>query len=426
MNNSAETEYIERCLTLIESRLNWGSSEQWTSYDFEKLSIEIQAATSVMLSVTTLKRLWGRLKYTSVPATTTLNTLANFAGYIDWREFKHQIKPEAQTTGQISTVSVKPTIKTPAGKSKYWLPVLFSIALISLFLLFSYVKTDSPIDTSIYSFSSNKIKTEGVPNSVIFNYKAAAAGNDSVFISQSWDISRKVLVPKDKDTYSAIYYKPGYYRAKLIIGNQAVKEHDLMISSGGWVAMIDNDPGTPLYFKNKEIIKNDRVEVAEDLLSKYNLPLQPRLPALKFFNVKDMGGISNDHFIFETVLKSDFYQGTAACQRVEVLILCKDDVISIPLCSKGCIGNLSLYVAGKTVESSDTDLSAFGADLNQWVKLKVEAKNHQMYFFINDKPAYTLPFSHQPSDIIGLEYRFNGTGAVKNTKFIKDGQVTGL
>jgi len=45
---------------------------------------------------------------------------------------------------------------------------------------------------------------------------------------------------------------------------------------------------------------------------------------------------------------------------------------------------------------------------------------------INDKPAYSLPFSHQPSDIIGIEYRFNGTGAIKNTKFIKDGQVTGL
>lgn len=426
MNNRAETEYIEKCLKLIESQINRGASEQWTSYDFEKLSIEIQTVTGVLLSVTTLKRLWGRLKYTSVPTTTTLNTLANFAGYFDWGEFKHQIKLEPQAIGQTNTAPVKYAAKKSAGKSRYWLPVLFSIALISLFLLFSYVKTDSPVDTSIYNFSSNKIKTEGVPNSVIFNYNAAAAGNDSVFISQSWDISRKVSVPKDKDTYSSIYYKPGYYRAKLIIGNQTVKEHDLMISSGGWVAMIDNDPGTPLYFKNSEILKRDGVEVAEDLFSQYNVPLQPKLPALRFFNVQDMGGISNDHFVFETVLKSNFYQGTAACQRVEVLILCKDDVISIPLCSKGCVGDLALYVAGETIESSDTDLSAFGADLNQWVKLKVEAKNHQMHFFINDKPVYSLPFSYQPSDIIGLEYRFNGTGAVKNTKFVKDGQVTGL
>ncbi|WP_316744289.1 hypothetical protein [Pedobacter antarcticus] len=426
MNNSAETEYIEKCLTLIESRINWGASEQWTSYDFEKLSIEIQTATGVLLSVTTLKRLWGRLKYTSVPTTTTLNTLANFAGYFDWREFKHQIKLEPQAIGQTSTAPVKSVVKKSAGKSGYWFPVLFSIALISLFVLFSYVKTDSPIDTSIYNFSSNKIKTEGVPNSVIFNYNAAAAGNDSVFISQSWDISRKVSVPKDKDTYSSIYYKPGYYQAKLIIGNQTVKEHDLMISSGGWVVMIDNDPGTPLYFKNSEILKRDGVEVAEDLFSQYNVPLQPKLPALRFFNVQDMGGISNDHFIFETILKSNFHQGTAACQRVEVLILCKDDVISIPLCSKGCVGDLTLYVAGEMIESSDTDLSAFGADLNQWVNLKVEAKNHQMHFFVNGKEAYSLPFSHQPSDIIGIEYRFNGTGAVKNTKFVKDGQVTGL
>lgn len=422
MNNIAEAEYIEKCLKLIESRVNWGPSEQWTSYDFEKLSIEIQTATGVLLSVTTLKRLWGRLKYTSVPTTTTLNTLANFAGYSDWREFKYQIKPEPQIIGQTSTSPVKSAIK----KSGYWLPVLFSITLIGLFLLFSYVKTETPVDPSIYNFSSNKIKTEGVPNSVIFNYDATAAGDDSVFISQSWDVSRRVSVPKHKDTYSAIYYKPGFYQAKLIIGNQTVKEHDLMISSGGWVAMIDNDPDTPLYFKNSEILKRDRVEVTEDLLSQYSVPLQPQLPVLRFFNVQDMGGISNDHFVLETTLKSNFHQGTAACQRVEVLILCKDDVISIPLCSKGCVGDLALYVAGKMIESSDTDLSAFGADLNQWVTLKVEAKNHLIHFFVNDKEAYSLPFSHQPSAIIGIEYRFNGTGAVKNTKFIKDGQITGL
>eukprot|EP01132_Coremiostelium_polycephalum_P013824 gene13824-16811_t len=91
MNNSPELQHLKKCLELIESKLGRGLAQDWTGYDFEKLSIEIQEATAVVLSVTTLKRLWGRLKYTSMPAITTLNTLAKFLGYKDWRDFKNEV-----------------------------------------------------------------------------------------------------------------------------------------------------------------------------------------------------------------------------------------------------------------------------------------------------------------------------------------------
>jgi hypothetical protein len=378
------------------------------------------------LSVTTLKRLWGKLKYTNVPTATTLNTLAKFAGYQDWRTFKLK-EPLGHTGMPVPKVAIiEKGISKTSGKWKYWLPGLFSLLAVSCFVLLSNVKTKAPIDASAYKFSSNKIKVEGVPNSVIFNYDAAAADTDSVFITQSWDVSRKVAVPRKKNIYSTIYYNPGYYRAKLIIENQIVKEHDLMISSDGWMAMIYKDGKVPLYFKKNEVLKDHKVEVNEALLSRYHLSLQPSLPALRFYNVQDMSGIKNDHFIFETSLKSDFSQGTAACQRVDVMIMCKDDIITIPLSSKGCVGDLSLYAAGMNVQSKDADLSKFGCDLNQWVELRVESKNRHLRFFINGEQAYSLTFPNEPTDIIGLQYRFNGTGAVKNTRFIKDQQVLRL
>lgn len=432
MNNSLEIKHIKKCLELIENRLNWGPGSDWKGYDFEKLSIEIQEATAVVLSVTTLKRLWGKLKYTNVPTATTLNTLAKFAGYQDWRTFKHKEPleyPESPVPeGAMTEVSVKEKkIRKTSEKWKYWLLGFFSVlVMITGLLLLSNMNTTISIDASAYKFSSNKIKTAGVPNSVIFNYDAAAARTDAVFISQSWDVSRKVAVSRQKNIYSAIYYNPGYYRAKLIIENQIVKEHDLMISSDGWMAMIYKDGNVPLYFKKEEVLKDHRIEVNEELLSSYHLPLQPSLPALRFYNVQDMGGIKNDHFIFETSLKSDFSKGTAACQRLEVLIMCKNDVIIIPLSSKGCVGDLSLYAAGTEVQSKDADLSKFGCDLDQWVALRVESKNRHLRFFINGEQAYSVTFPNEPSDIIGLQYRFSGTGAVKNTRLIKDRQVINL
>lgn len=426
MNNSLEINHIKRCLALVEGRLNWGNSNDWTSYDFEKLSETIQQATGVTLSVTTLKRLWGKLKYDNIPATTTLNTLAQFAGYRDWREFKQQA-PSEPLSAEMPEKEVPgkemPEKKPESRKWLYGLGILLPVAGI-LYVLFLSNATIR-IDPADYKFNSNKTVTEGVPNSVIFTYDAKAAGKVPVSIAQSWDLRRKVTVPADKQEYSAIYYTPGYFRAKLIVGEQVVKEHDLMISSGGWLALAEQEKGIPVYFKKEEFLKDSGVVVDEALFSAYNLPLQPSVPALRIYNVQDLG-IKNDHFTLETTLKSDFRKGTAACQKVEILILCKSDVIIIPLCAKGCVGDIFLVAAGTVVKSSKADLSGFGCDLDQWVKLKVETINKQMRFFVNGKEVYTLTFTDPPADIVGLQYRFNGPGAVKDTRFMKGNRVIDL
>jgi hypothetical protein len=211
-----------------------------------------------------------------------------------------------------------------------------------------------------------------------------------------------------------------------MVNKQIVKEHDLMIGSGGWLALVEQEPGTPLYFRKNEVMKGNGVDVNETLLSQYHLPLQPVPPALRFFYVQPFGDLKNDHFTFETTLKSDFRQGTAACQRVEVLILCKNDVIFIPLCAPGCVGELSLFAAGTAINSRNADLSKFGADLAQWVKLRVVTHNRHMQFYVNDTAAAELTFSNPPSDIVGVQYRFSGTGAVKDTRFTKDSTVIEL
>lgn len=480
MNNSFEINYIRTCLELAEARLNRGDSSEWTTYDFEKLSEAIEEVTGVMLSVTTLKRLWGKLKYTNMPATTTLNTLAQFAGYADWREFKRLVAPlpgafpvtrdNGSLPGDIAAGADATTVNTVAGGSTgntapghmptgnmannqaaysrpttgaspviapvatprkrrkwtYWLLALLPLGILVYALLLSNTKPGKPLNTNDFSFSSNKIVREGVPNSVIFNYNAAAAGKDSVFISQSWDIRRKIPVPAKENTFTTIYYTPGYFRAKLMVNKQIVKEHDLMIGSGGWLALVEQQPGTPLYFRKNEVMKGNSVEVDETLLSQYHLPLQPDPPALCFFYVQSFGDLRNDHFTFETTLKSGFRQGTAACQRVEVMILCKNDVIVIPLCAPGCVGELALFAAGTTINSRNTDLSKFGANLTEWVKLRVVTQNRHMQFYVNDSSAAELTFSNPPSDIVGVQYRFAGTGAVKDTRFMKDSTVIEL
>jgi hypothetical protein len=257
---------------------------------------------------------------------------------------------------------------------------------------------------------------KGLPNSVVFNYDASKAKTDSVFIVQTWDIRRKTLVSKQSKSHSAIYYYPGYFRTKLIADGIVVKTHDLQIATDGWLPLIEAEPN-PIYLTKKDCVKNNIIEVTEQTLKANNLGLLPVAPKVRFFNQGDFGDLMNDNFTFETKVKSGFKGGSNACQSVEVLIQCKDDIIIIPLCNKACIGNLILNVAGIQLDSKSVDLSKFGADMSQWVHLMVVAKNKHVQLFVNGVEAYSLTFPNVPTGIVGVQYRFNGIGVVKDTEF---------
>lgn len=433
MTTNDEQVHIKACLHEIATRLNWGSPANWANADFEKLADLIAAKTGVQLSVSTLKRIWGKVSYNNAPSLTTLDTLAAFLDHANWRAYQQQFRPPANPTPILFPEPAEAVAALPGKnpvpvtrprsstiKRKPLLYILAGILVILVLIGFMTAQRKAKPDPSKFSYAVNKVMSEGVPNSVVFTYDATAATTDSVFIQQTWDIRRKTLVPKDKHEHSAIYYYPGYFRTRLMVGGEEVKFHNLMITSDGWLGLIENNP-VPFYFKKEEYIKGDRVEVDTNTLRAYQLSLHPQAPKIRFFNQRDLGTLQNDHFTFETKLKNDFNAGTGVCQTVQVLIQCKNDIIIIPLAAKTCIGDLNLVACGTGVTSKEADLSKFGADLSQWTTLRVESRNKQMTFFVNGVQAYSLTFRNGPTGIVGLQYRFNGVGAVKDTWF-RDGE----
>ena len=413
---------VRKCLGQIEGSLGWGPSDSWTTYDFSKLSDEVHKRTQVRLSVTTLKRLWGKLKYENEPTLTTLNTLARYAGFEDWRNFcHHETEPDPVPV----PVAAKQSQQKKARLSGYWFLSVIPLAVLVVYSLTLSRGKPGKINPEDFEFRADKVKTEGVPNSVIFTYDASAAETDSIFIVQTWDITRKKVVSKSNNTHSAMYYYPGYFNAKLIVDTEIVKTHDLWITSDGWLALVEGEP-VPLYFRKDEYRFDDRVEITEDLLKKYNYTLNPAPPRIRFFNQRDLGDIMNDNFVFETTLKTEFNEGKGACQFVQVLIQCKNDIIAIPLVAKACIGELQIYYCGAGAKAADTDLSKFGADLTQWTTLRVETVNKHVIFFVNGEKAYELDFPNDPTGVVGVQYRFDGVGSVKDTRFAWGGNVVKL
>src|SRR5688500_20260799 len=111
---------LSKAKELIESKINWGDSKDWTNQDFVALSEKIQQQLNVPLSHVTLKRIWGKVKYESLPNTHTLNTLVQFVGYENWREFKIKNGNDAQPRHQEETKELSDVVELTLPKRKYY------------------------------------------------------------------------------------------------------------------------------------------------------------------------------------------------------------------------------------------------------------------------------------------------------------------
>lgn len=405
----------EKLKEAVEGRLARGPAGDWTNYDFERLSEEILSVTSVSLSVSTLKRFFGKVKYGSSPSITTLNALAVFAGYSDWRHFESST---GKTEKEEPPAEAKPSVLV----RRRTLPLrgyLFSgISVVLVVFALFYWRSMPSYDPADFTFSSKTILTSGLPNSVIFDYDATRIkDSDSAFISQTWDVRRKYAIDKNARHHSSIYYYPGYFRAKLMAGDQVLKEHDIQISTDGWLGLVTAPWGErPLYFEKAEIAKAGAIEVSEELLQRYNLSLHPELPEVRLYNQSNLKGFYTDNFEFETEVRSGFSEGKAACQRVDIYLQAKNDILIMALSRPECVGDLFLGGFGVGTNSQEEDLSGLGSELNDWVKVKVTCVARELSFYVNDKLVYQNRITNPAAEIVGVQYRFEGPGGVRNTR----------
>lgn len=443
---------IRQVIKLYEEKTGWGDSTQWSNQDFLQLSELIREQTGVTISHVTLKRIWGKVKYESLPNTHTLNTLVLFLGYENWRDFSVKRAngegehvagapagavgtltgtgfpgphgaDEPPGTGEIPEAAGAAGPGVPGGpgdrevvarRRERWMrrAVLATVplALVFLILLFLHGQQPSP-QAQDYVFTSKKTVSMGLPNSVVFNYDATRSPDDSVVIQQSWDTTRRVRVPKSAHQYTSIYYYPDFYHATLQVHGKVVKTHSLLIESDGWLPVVAQDP-VPVYFTKADAMVDGKMQLTVDQIRQKNIPMQPKPPTVFFFNVKDFGEIYSDNFTFETSLKDDYSEGSNACQETRVYLLCQGTAIWIPLSARGCISNSDLFFTYYYTSGKREDLSAFGVDFSKYVKLRIESDSGRARILINDKLAYTVPRHIIRSKIIGIDFQFRGTGSV--------------
>ncbi len=401
-----EVYYIGKLREQIEAQLGWGDPADWSSRNFEALSERIFEATGTQLSHTTLKRIWGRVRYTANPSDTTLDTLAQFAGYESWLLFK---QAERRVPSTAITSGNKRSFRWPLSL-KIGIPVL----VLGLLLAFFWPQSDVPFseaDLENVQFSVRKI-TEGLPNTVVFDYDVAGLSAERIQIQQKWDERKRVEVEKGQTQAAVTYFYPGYFNAKLVLDGQIVRTQDLYIQSNGWLVAIEDEP-QPQYILDKELLQNGQLAVDSTVLALANRE-EPK--TLSYFYLTDFH-VPTGAFTLETAFRNTWRSGQSVCQNSRVLITGTEGCINLPFAIPGCTGALNLFLNGTYVYGDRTDLSAFGCDFQDFEHLKVEVADDFMQVWLNEKLIYENAIDADFGELVGVKYSFLGAGEVDFVRY---------
>jgi hypothetical protein len=412
-----EKPYIVLWRELAEQTLELEESANWGEYEFEKLSDLIFEKTNTRLSVSTLKRIWERVRYNSNPTTVTLNVLAQVTGFADWRAFKKHADK-----GKI--ISPVTTIAKPSTRNRILIPLFLFLVVFAgffWFILSPKIKHSSSPTYAGVSFQS-RIVSNGLPNSVVFNYDASGYHSNNVSIQQSWDPKRREKVSGDAHQHTSIYYYPGYFNAKLVVDGDIKKTSSLFIQTKGWVGIVDKAP-SPVYLDSSGIYLHGGLGIIGTSFSSIKGSPEFNDAWVNFYNFKDFGAISGDNFSFETTLRNTATANQSSCRRVSVEIIGTSNAIAIPLADKGCIAVLNISAGDLSINGKDHDWSALGCDFTSFQHLSFTVMNGQLSIELNNKKVLSIPMKQNIGKIVGIRIGFEGPGEIKDVKLSNSQKV---
>ncbi|MEM9364298.1 MAG: hypothetical protein AAGA43_16775 [Bacteroidota bacterium] len=391
--------YIQHCIKLIEVKLGWGSSHSWHNDMFVELSERIQQETKVLLSPVTLKRVWGRIAYESAPSITTLNTLGQFAGFENWRDFKGNI-PKKRSSGIVRKIQSNLGIIVLSAS-------VMTLVFISFYSLKAVPVAKSPIDPTQIVFKSKPI-TQGLPNSVVFDVNLLGIQSDSIHIQQYWDPKKTISLTKDQKQATGQYYFPGYFRAKLLVDSEVIKQHDLFIKTEGWLGTLDYGP-IPKYFESSKI-HSDKLSFPEEAFTE--ITSNEKTLTSTFHMVKAFDSISGDNFELRSILKNTYHDVWAVCQKTSIIVLGTKGAMVVTLGIPGCASELWVMMNDTFTNGKKQDLSSLGLDLSTEKEIHLRVEKKALRVSSGDKTLFEGTYSETLGRIAGIRYRFLGAGEV--------------
>ncbi|MEL6864821.1 MAG: hypothetical protein AAFP19_10390 [Bacteroidota bacterium] len=401
----SEREYLRSCLLEIEQQLLLDREQEGLKRrHFEYIAKMVEEKSGVNLSLSTIKRIWKE-DFVHMPHPTTLDALVALLGHRDWQTYRQQVEASQ--------------LPPPVPPQKRYAPNWLWLLLIPLLILATFLLLPSasnhPAKPQIkgpIQFSASTTRTQGVPNTVSFDYDVSAVKADSFCIQLSWNERNRMAIAPGQGVLSGTYYTPSYHKARLIANEEVIARADVFIQSDGWMPYLRYNrlDRIPIYFNEPSYTHDGVFGLKKEVLEKANIDID-QIYDVRYANIQRFPGIRDGSFSLTTRLRCDSI-GPLVCPLIDLMLVFEKNIFDLELINKGCEGNVGLYIGGASFDGEDTDLRGLGCAVYEWQDLNFRVENRKAGLWLNKQLVIQSEYSEDFGDLVGVIYSFSGTGFV--------------
>ena len=428
-------DYLYDCITAVIKKLEWGSVENWGDRDYILLSDLLYQKSGLKISKNTLKNLFKNAGQEKdyFPQQATRDALCVFLGYANWSDFIRNHQDAA--------------MKSRAGKGKMKMPgfpqiVVFILVLFTGFALLLWYSGKHKTDKNEYNIVFDASPRTGkAPHTVSFIYDISELPENGIFLDYHYEHHKagyqRKLLEKTSDTINHCFQIPGNYHVTLRTKDTVLSSIPIHVSSNGWICMVSDRYSETmeknkthrfpefkhlvfnLYHIFKDTIKDEKLYIPPSTVEAFGI--NPIFYFTEFRNIRDFE-CSGDDCTLEIKFKNAHREGGISCFDSQFILQGDSSYAKITLVEQGCYRYANAVIGKEVISGEDQDLSALQFDLSRWKIMRIETKNNQISFFMDDELFFQRPYNVPLRNIIGLVFTFKGSGAIDYVKLF-DGNM---
>lgn len=417
---------LDRCCELISEKMGNTDIAAWSNSDYVKLSGLLYRKTSVQISPSTLKRIFGKVKTTEryYPQKATRNALAKYAGYEDWDQFalaQSKIIPiDKGDTVLITDTSLihLPVFKRLSRKNKIKKYGAFAILLATAaFLLVVQItgSKNNPV-SNLHGAELICKNPEGEnPHTAAFMIRPLMelSGDTSGYKVDFGDGRSAKTVPVNK-IFNYYYEIPGAYYAVLKYNDIPLDTVTIFLKTNGWntTAIMQHDTTRVYPVKEFSADSAQTLTVAPKELFHSGVDTN-RTFFVHFINAKK-SNISGDNFALTTHIITSKLRPGVRCSQVNIEVFGEKAKHMAAIIKPGCVAWARLQFSDIQVTGDRSDLRSIGADLSEGGTIKLQVQNKKALLFLNNKLIYETSYTFPLGNINGVDINFAGIGSISS------------
>jgi len=402
MRAISDKQLVRLCLDELCIKMQYPDRAKISQRDLEHLCYLIEEKTKIVISLSTLKRVFVE-KFERLPQAATLDALTMFLGYSGWQDFK--TKKITSASEETATPSESPVGGVTRKKSRN---IILAAAAFLIAIFVSVVFITRKNTNSEVAFSVQKIISQDVPANVIFNYDIDNVDGDSFYIQPSWNNKIRIKLEKNSHTQTETYYEPGYHTAKLICDNKVLKEVLVHITTRGWVGYTKinfYDP-YPQYFQRETIVRDSVLGL--NLRGLQANGVEIRNDKIYYYACfPDSLNVTSDNFTLTARVRMDSVKPTL-CPWIISEVYSQNSFFFFTGTIPGCTGEVKALFSEKYLDGKKNDLSCFGFDVRKWNTVRIDVKHRIVKISVEGNPVFTTTYTRPGGLVQGMGFGSNG------------------